>query len=67
MLFVNSFISHSALLASSSHSPKAGGKASTGTGRILDTVPKGLHDHVPCLMGSYDDVTEAEKYIRTIR
>ena len=46
---------------------QAGGKASTGSGNILDVVPQDLHEHVPCLMGSIHDVTEAEKYIKMIR
>ena len=46
---------------------QAGGKASTGTGNILDVIPQDLHEHVPCLMGSMDDVTEAEKYIKKLR
>ena len=35
---------------------KAGGKASTGTGRILDLVPKKLHERVPVFVGSRDEV-----------
>jgi fructose-1,6-bisphosphatase I len=39
---------------------QAGGKASTGTMRILDVEPKQLHQRVPLIIGSRDDVTEAE-------
>ena len=42
---------------------QAGGKASTGFGRVLDIKPKTLNEHAPVIMGSYDDVTEAEKYL----
>lgn len=42
---------------------QAGGKASTGTGRILDVKPQTLHDHVSTLMGSSKDIDEIEKYI----
>ena len=46
---------------------QAGGKASTGFGRIMNVRPKSLHDHVPCIMGSYDDVTEVELYYSSDR
>eukprot|EP00596_Hydrurales_sp_CCMP1899_P008671 CAMPEP_0119036334 /NCGR_PEP_ID=MMETSP1177-20130426/3994_1 /TAXON_ID=2985 /ORGANISM="Ochromonas sp, Strain CCMP1899" /LENGTH=352 /DNA_ID=CAMNT_0006996071 /DNA_START=215 /DNA_END=1273 /DNA_ORIENTATION=- len=46
---------------------QAGGKASTGTRRIMDEPVRSLHDHVPCIMGSRDDVTEVEKYIKSDR
>jgi len=39
----------------------AGGKASTGTQRILDIVPTSVHQRVPVFLGSYDNVTEVEK------
>lgn len=42
---------------------QAGGKASTGTGRVLEVVPESLTLHVPVIMGSYDDVAEVEKYL----
>lgn len=35
---------------------QAGGKASTGSGRILDVVPTKLHQRVPVFMGSRDEV-----------
>ncbi len=43
---------------------QAGGKASTGTMRILDIEPKSLHQRVPLLIGSKDDVTLAEDFIQ---
>lgn len=43
---------------------QAGGKASTGTMRILDVEPKSLHQRVPLLIGSKDDVTLAEDFIQ---
>ena len=41
---------------------QAGGKASTGREPLLEVELKTLHDHVSAFMGSYDDVTEMEKY-----
>eukprot|EP01035_Chromulina_nebulosa_P022317 gene22317-28901_t len=43
---------------------QAGGRASTGTKRILDMIPNQLNQHVPTFLGSYEDVLELEKYIR---
>jgi fructose-1,6-bisphosphatase I len=43
---------------------QAGGKASTGTMRILDVAAKVLHQRVPLLIGSPDDVGTAEAFIR---
>ena len=43
---------------------QAGGKASTGTMRILDVEPKVLHQRVPLLIGSADDVSMAEAFIQ---
>jgi fructose-1,6-bisphosphatase I len=42
----------------------AGGAASTGTQRILDVEPDGLHMRVPLVIGSRDDVAEAERFIQ---
>jgi fructose-1,6-bisphosphatase I len=42
---------------------QAGGKASTGTTRVLDVEPKKLHQRVPLIIGSTDDVRDAEAYI----
>jgi fructose-1,6-bisphosphatase I len=43
---------------------QAGGKAGTGTMRILDVEPKVLHQRVPLLIGSADDVSTAEAFIQ---
>ena len=40
---------------------QAGGKASTGTTRILDVEAKQLHQRVPLVIGSADDVRDAEE------
>lgn len=42
---------------------QAGGKASTGTRRILDIEASGLHQRVPLIIGSRDDVTRAEDFM----
>jgi fructose-1,6-bisphosphatase I len=39
----------------------AGGRASTGKGRILDIVPEHIHDRAPVFMGSKEDVEELEE------
>jgi len=41
---------------------QAGGRAGTGTGRILDVRPTGLHQRVPLLIGSPEDVILAEAF-----
>ena len=41
---------------------QAGGKASTGKGPLLDVTPTSINQHISTLLGSYDDVIEAEKY-----
>ena len=43
---------------------QAGGRASTGVARILEVEPKKLHQRVPLIIGSTDDVREAEAYIQ---
>lgn len=43
---------------------QAGGKAGTGTGRILDAEPKTLHQRVPLFIGSRHDVDRAEAFIQ---
>lgn len=43
---------------------QAGGKASNGTQRIMDIVPSNLHQRVPLLIGSTDDVTTAESFYK---
>jgi fructose-1,6-bisphosphatase I len=41
---------------------KAGGKAYTGTQRILEIEPKDIHQRVPIFIGSPDDVDELMKF-----
>ncbi len=43
---------------------QAGGKASTGTSRILEVEAKKLHQRVPLFIGSRHDVEQAELYIQ---
>lgn len=43
---------------------QAGGRASTGTMRILEVEPKKLHQRVPLLIGSRDDVGLAEEFVQ---
>ena len=43
---------------------QAGGKASTGMMRILDVEPKALHQRVPLIIGSAEDVSHAEACIQ---
>lgn len=40
----------------------AGGKATTGPERVLDIVPKELHQRVPLIVGSPREVTWAERF-----
>lgn len=40
---------------------QAGGKASTGKGRMLDVVPTDLHDRQPVYIGSVDEIDLAER------
>lgn len=42
----------------------AGGAASTGSERILGIQPNGLHQRVPLVIGSAEDVAEAERFIQ---
>lgn len=42
----------------------AGGRASNGTQPILDIVPTSLHQRVPLLIGSTEDVTLAESFYK---
>jgi fructose-1,6-bisphosphatase I len=44
---------------------QAGGKASTGYGRIMDIHPQSLGEHVSTFMGSPDDIDEMERYLAT--
>jgi fructose-1,6-bisphosphatase I len=41
----------------------AGGRASTGFGRILDVQPKSLHEKCPIFIGSEEDVLILEKFL----
>jgi fructose-1,6-bisphosphatase I len=43
---------------------QAGGRASTGTQDILDVVPDFLHARTPLIIGSKDDVSLVESFIR---
>ena len=43
---------------------QAGGRASTGTKRILDTKPSYIHQPVPFFVGSENDVLDAEMFIK---
>ncbi|MFQ5632746.1 MAG: class 1 fructose-bisphosphatase [bacterium] len=42
---------------------KAGGYASDGDERILDVVPESIHQRTPLMIGSHDDVREAEEFL----
>lgn len=42
---------------------QAGGKATTGTQRVLDIVPNGLHDRSPLIMGSADMVDKVLEFM----
>ncbi|MCI0527335.1 MAG: class 1 fructose-bisphosphatase [Nitrospira sp.] len=44
---------------------QAGGSASTGTQRILDIQPTGLHQRIPLVIGSKKDVAQAGEFIRS--
>jgi fructose-1,6-bisphosphatase I len=41
---------------------QAGGRASNGTGRILDVTPKNIHDREPVYIGSATEVALAEEF-----
>jgi fructose-1,6-bisphosphatase I len=43
---------------------QAGGKATTGTQRVLDIVPNGLHDRSPLIMGSADMVDKVLEFMK---
>lgn len=44
---------------------QAGGKATTGTARILDIVPDSIHQRVGCYLGSSTQVTHLESFFQT--
>ena len=41
---------------------QAGGAATNGVDRILDIVPKGLHDRTPLVLGSKHDVAAFRQF-----
>jgi fructose-1,6-bisphosphatase I len=41
---------------------QAGGRGTTGTFPLMDIQPVHLHERVPCILGSRDDVLELESY-----
>jgi fructose-1,6-bisphosphatase I len=43
---------------------QAAGRASTGTERILGITPTSIHQRVPLIIGSPDEVSLAEAFIR---
>ena len=49
---------------SGSGTTQAGGAASTGRGRILEVLPTSLHQRVPLILGSRDEVARIEGYHR---
>ena len=43
---------------------QAGGRATTGRQRLLDVAPEGLHQRVPVILGSCEEVERIERYHR---
>ena len=43
---------------------QAGGAASTGRERVLDVVPRALHERIPMILGSKNEVARVEQYHR---
>jgi fructose-1,6-bisphosphatase I len=43
---------------------QAGGLSTTGRERIMDIVPKNVHQRVPCLLGSHEDINEVVSYYK---
>ena len=41
---------------------QAGGSATTGRGRILEVVPASLHQRVPVILGSANEVERVTSY-----
>ncbi len=41
---------------------QAGGRATTGQQRLLDVIPESLHQRVPLILGSYNEVARIERY-----
>ncbi|MCS7081457.1 MAG: class 1 fructose-bisphosphatase [Bacteroidetes bacterium] len=46
---------------------QAGGRASDGFRRILDIEPRSLHERTPLILGSEEDVREAEQFLQGAR
>jgi len=46
---------------------QAGGLASTGTERIGDILPTAVHQRIPLIIGSHEDVSRAEEFIQDKR
>ncbi|HKN85424.1 MAG TPA: class 1 fructose-bisphosphatase [Nitrospiraceae bacterium] len=46
---------------------QAGGLASTGTERIGDILPTAVHQRIPLIIGSHEDVSRAEEFIQERR
>ena len=42
---------------------QAGGKASDGSGSIMEIIPTELHERVPFFCGSYNMVEKAEEFM----
>jgi fructose-1,6-bisphosphatase len=43
---------------------QAGGAASTGRGRILDIVPREIHQRTPVFLGSVENVFELDQFFQ---
>ncbi|MEM1209689.1 MAG: class 1 fructose-bisphosphatase [Planctomycetota bacterium] len=43
---------------------QAGGKASTGTGRVLEAAPSDVHDRAPLIIGASKNVDEVLRFVR---
>jgi fructose-1,6-bisphosphatase I/sedoheptulose-1,7-bisphosphatase/fructose-1,6-bisphosphatase I len=43
---------------------QANGRASTGRGRLLEVVPTDLHQRIPVILGSKNEVERLERYHR---
>ncbi|TVQ65014.1 MAG: class 1 fructose-bisphosphatase [Spirulina sp. DLM2.Bin59] len=43
---------------------QAGGRASTGTERLMDVIPRELHQRTPLIIGSQEDVELVESFIQ---
>ncbi len=46
---------------------QAGGRASTGTERLMDVIPQKLHQRTPLIIGSQEDVELVESFIQDHR